>query len=99
MTDSYIYKDEDYSPGSAVKSLDLMSRHLKGEELDHFIPQNHITIINGAFLQAKIKKSESRLEEAKAKGNANIIFELEVQLLKSTNEYCNYLRTHYHIDW
>ena len=99
MTDSYIYKDKDFSPESAAKSLKLLTRYFNGENLKHFIPENHATVINGALLQDKIRNTKHRLDKAKKDKYEKVVFELEVQLLKRTNNYCNYLRTNYHIDW
>jgi len=99
MTDSYIYKDKDFSPESAGKSLKLLSRYFNGEKLMHFIPENHTTVINGALLQDKIRKTNLRLNKAKKDNYEKVILELDVQLLESTNNYCNYLRTHYQLDW
>ena len=99
LTDSYIYRDKDYSAENAIKSLEIMVKYYKGEKLKYFIPRNHMTIINGAILLDKINVIEKRLKEAKEKNYDKVVREQEVALLEHTNKYCNYLRSHYSIDW
>lgn len=90
--------DADYSEESVLKAMKYLETFFTSNTTEkYYIPDNHLTIINGGYLLrvAKIYKLKWQAEEKK-KSNDTYWKEAYID---AKEEYCKYRKTHFLVDW
>ena len=90
--------DADYSEQSVLKAMKHLEKFFTSNATEkYYIPDNHITIINGGYFlrMAKIYKIKWEAEEAKKSKDSY----WKEAYTDAKEEYCKYRQTNFLIDW
>ena len=90
--------DADYSEQSVLKAMKHLEKFFTSNANEkYYIPDNHLTIINGGYLLRMAKTYKIKWEAEEAKNSKDTYW--KENYIDAKEKYCKYRKTNFLIDW